>query len=241
MSSTKEYERTIVVKENVEPRLISSLNRTGRVYWQDDFESYTAAITERWIQTSGTIALDTGHPFRGKSCMKLTTAAGIGATAQASKYLPLPPTFRGGIEFWWQLQNAIADVDNIGFSFAYYDNTNVHQFTLLYLLTSGAGNQKWQYTDASNALTDVPSGAQIVKVAAADYAWHHVKATVDLVNNKYMKLYSDSLSWDLSSLSFQQTGNASAAIAFIGFATQAKTATAINLLIDDVIWTDQEP
>jgi hypothetical protein len=79
------------VTENIQERPITSRRRTGRAFFIDTFEHYTAAVTEKWAQLSGTIALATDYPKCGLNCMKLTTGNVIGNTAEARLILELSP------------------------------------------------------------------------------------------------------------------------------------------------------
>jgi hypothetical protein len=239
--SLGEFISSIKVGENVEPRLISSLSRTGRVYWQDDFEAYTSIVTEKWIQTSGTISLDTSRPFRGKSCMKLTTGAVLGNDAQADKLLGALPLGRLGWELWFLSQSGVANINNLSFGFYLYDGAYVHDAEVKWLGTVGTLQEKWQYINSEGNYVDVSGGAQKIDVASAYAVWHHFKLVIDFNTEKYVKLICDNKTFDLSALSYYKLADTSRPCIDIWAYIENATATAVSLYVDDVILTDQEP
>jgi len=225
----------------LEPRLITSLNPTGKVFWQDDFEQYTAAVTEKWTQNAGTISFDTTKPFRGKNAMKLLTGAVAGNVATAAKIFGLMPEERLGMEFWFLSQSGVANIRRIAFEIQYFDGTNIHYFSPFWVGTEGGLQQKWKYVGAAWAELDIPSGAQKLYVEAASPIWHHLKATVDVQKDEYLKLICDEKTFNLRGLDCTVDVDASLPQFYITIFIITETATAISLFVDDLILTDQEP
>jgi len=241
MSSNVEYQANMVIKENVEPRLISSVSRTGRVIYQDDFETYTSVLTEKWLQSQGTTTLDTGSPFRGKVAAKLVTAASIGAQGQITKTFQAAQNNRIGVEFWWDPIGALADIDNMTIQCSFYDGTNSTTSKLIYFFTNASGTQKWQYLDNTNSWVDVPTGAQTIYYDGSYPCYHHFKAVLDFNNAKYVSFVSDNKIFTPATLGMYVVGDATYPRIVIRLGITAKTATAITMYVDDFILTDQEP
>jgi hypothetical protein len=239
--SLGEFVSSIKVGENVEPRLISSLSRTGRVYWQDDFEAYTSAVTEKWRQRVGTISLDTSRPFRGKACMKITTGAVLGNDVEADKYLGALPLGRLGWELWFLSQFGVANIHDIELGFYLYDGAYCHEAWVAWLGTVGTLQEKWQYINSEGDYTDIPNGTQKLYVESDLPIWHHFKLVVDFRTGKYVKLVCDDKTFDLSALSYHKTPDTTKPCIDVGAYIENATATAVSLYVDDVILTDQEP
>jgi hypothetical protein len=225
----------------MEPRLLSSLSRTGRVYYSDDFESYTSVIAEKWINISGTQTLSTAHPFRGKTCACLTTAAGAGSTSQMAHEFTLTGSLRLGFEFWWYMDAALADADNITFNLDYSDGTNKNSAYLSYLFTAAGGNQQWWYLNSANALTQLPGGGQTIYYGASQPVWNHMKAVYDFVNMKYVSLICNEKVLNVAGLLMYSNANAGYPHVLASIYIANKTATIINCYVDDLVLTDQEP
>jgi len=236
-----EFQREVILKEAVEPRLISSISRTGRVYWQDDFEAYTSALTEKWAQVSGTIALDTTTPFRGKSCAKLTTGNVAGNEAKMEKFLGALPKGRFGYELWFKSVAGVANIRYLNLYFQYYDGAKKHVFAVRWIGTLTTLQQKWQYFDSTGSYVDIPNGAQKPRVESTDTVWHHVKLIGDFLGAKYVKLICNDKTFPLSTIPEYNTSDTTEPSLRLIASIVTETATAISLYIDDVIFTDQEP
>ena len=100
----------VMLREVIEPRPITSRTRTGRAFFIDTFEEYTAIPTEKWYEHDGTIALVTDYPKQGKTCMSLTTGANATDDAQAILSMGAFPKSRFGMEFDFQCDEAVANI-----------------------------------------------------------------------------------------------------------------------------------
>lgn len=234
----------ISVAETIEPRLISSISRSGRVYYQDDFEQYTAALTEKWFinyGAGGPSVLDTAFPFRGKTCAKIISGVLAGDKGTIDK--PFGGTMLGtfGFEFWWFCKAGVANIRFINVDVRVADGANLHRANVRWVGTvGGVLTQKWQYLHSDGTFRDVPDGSQRLRVEAGDNHWHHFKFTFDLINNRYLKFVSSHLQMNLSTLpSYSEINTATPIVGFY-IEIENETAAAQNLFVDDVVFTDSE-
>jgi len=230
----------LIIRQNIESRLLSSLNPTGVPFLQDDFEAYTTLLTEKW-RAGGTIALDTTAPFRGKTCAKLTTAAGVGTNASMNKDIGPIPKSRLGMELWFRSIAGVANIRYVRLEIYYFDGINSHHGGVQWVGTEvGVLMNKWQYLNSLGSYVDIPGGAQKIYVEATWPAYHHAKLVVDCAAEKYTKLVCDDKSFDLSTIPYHKTLSANGPIIIISLAVYTETATAIDLFVDDVILTHKE-
>ena len=103
----------VLIREMVEGRPITSRRRTGRALLVDDFEGYTALITEKWSDAQGTVTLDTAFPKQEKSAMKMVTGDADNALGEATLWLGTYPRSRFGIELEFNVMDLIANVFHI--------------------------------------------------------------------------------------------------------------------------------
>ena len=228
-----------MVRENIEPRPITSRTRTGRAFLIDTFEEYTTAITEKWVQTEGTIALATDFPKQGKSCMSLTTGATAADPSMASLYLGCPVKTRIGLEFDFQVSSLMANVRDLSLNLYYYDGVLEQASSVKYL---GSTDIKWQYKDFGAGWVDVVGGSQNIYFSATTPIWHNVKLVVDLKKEVYVKMFCNQLELDLANIGYNRNVNASATHLRVDIGVTNETTAASRIMrIDNVILTDEEP
>lgn len=236
-----EYQEEVYIKENIQPRPLTSRRRTGRVFYVDTFEQYYDAITEKWLgYGDGTSTLSTDYPKDGMSCLKLTSGAASGDDVICKINMGGSPAGRFGIEF--ELL-CMEDVTNVKYILLYgwlYLPTEYFQFLAKYL---GGTNTKWQYQDSDGVNQDVPDGDYIICEDSYPF-WNNIKLIVDLVNGKYVTLYCNEQTFDLSTYSmYNRTGlSGQRSRLELYFAMENNdVAQAVSCYIDNLILTDLEP
>jgi len=227
--------------ENIEPRLVSSTSRTGRVIYQDDIEAYTSALTEKWVEISGKIALDTTNPFRGKVCAKLTTGAVAGDNAEMDKFLGALPLGRVGLEFWWMSKAGIDNFRYLDIAINHWDGAYYRAVEVLWIGKLTTVQKKWQYLSSGLYFVDIPNGAYDPYIESTFPKWHHLKLTADMLAEKYVVLICDNKVYPLSTFAIPKAEDTSPPCMSIILRVYTETNTAIDTFFDDIIITDQEP
>jgi len=240
-----EYRRDVYVQENIEGRFITSIARTGKVILLDGFEQYTSAVTEKWKQAAGTIALDTAYPYMGTRCMKETTGTAAGDGANALRRMGYFTKGRQGLELYWMSMSGVANIRSVKFEIVIRDGAKLTAFMAKWL---GEANKKWQYLASDNTLRDitdaaaVASAAQDLFVESTDIVWHRFKLVVDFNTARYVRLISDWNEYNLSDLSGYNPVDTQTPFAYTGCEiVNAVDAAARDLYVDNVIWTIDEP
>lgn len=218
-------------------RFPTSRIRTGKIIWCADFdeavEMYPLYGTVSIINTAGQV-------IRGKSSLKLETAATIDAVSQALKYLS-PEEKIGvaknkiGIEFLWSAED-----------------TNVKAVLCTLIAISGAEKKvagiKWlastknyQLRDSTGVYQNILGAIETIRLDKRKH--NHFKATFDLENRKYSKLHSNGNVYDLSAydLGDYTVDELDDNVIIPGVAVQTGAAVAVVMWVDDMIITDTEP
>jgi len=245
MSENLPYTQDVKVIRNEVTRLASSQVKTGRVIYQDDFNSFTAALSEKYIQSAGTAALDTSHPYMGKTCAKLTTGATAGNQAGMKRifgvynYLWATQPWRMGLEFHWMSTATLANLRYLYVKFILFDGTNRTEGFVRYEGTVTAAQQKWQYQDNTGAWVNFNTPGDIIDLAAADLCYNEFKLIIQHQAQQLCTLWSN----DWMRAQFQPL-NVVADVSAPGISfeilLETETNTAISAYISDIIVTDEE-
>lgn len=237
-----EYPSEIVrIRENVEPRPITSRHRTGRAIFIDTFENYFAVLTEKWALSGDAgyvTALNTDYPKQGKYAVKMTTNNVDTESCSIDLYLGAFPKGRFGFECDWMSFAQVANIEEIKFDLQYFDGTNDIRSQVKWL---GEANKKWQYLNSAGTYTDITGGAQDLEVEATLYPlWHHLKLIADLQNEEYVKLLSDWVEYDLSNIAVHSSANALSPLLNIDLTVKTGANNATTIYVDNIIITDEE-
>jgi len=221
------------ILESIEGRPITSRSRLGRVIHVDTFEYYTAAVTEKWRQAAGTIALSTANPKTGLRSMILTTGAAAGNLATARLRLGNFPTLTFGFEMDFMTFETITDVI-VRVLLDVFDGTNRHRFGIQH---DGAD---WQYFNAAGAWATFLT--QNYYTTALQPVWHNLRFTVNMATQTYQTFLQNSTLVDLSALSYNYTGSGTAPNIICEVEAENITGTgARSFEVDNIILTDEEP
>jgi len=104
-------------------RLITSLQPTGKVVMQEDFEVITN-FANRYSVTPAGCSISNTRAFSGKASLALTADAGVGQKAEIECYLAQLPSRRVGLEFWFLTGYPVNNwdrIDSIGVGIEHWD------------------------------------------------------------------------------------------------------------------------
>jgi len=203
---------------------------SGKIILYDDFE--TATSTWGLIAAGGgTAELSTAAAYSGQGSVHLIPSNNGTSYASMGRDGGMPLSNKVGIQFAW-----CSDTDQLSLM-----RVIVTGWTIVYHWVGEVRydhvNGKWQYYDSSGSWEDVPNGTQAQ--TAAGTTWHMMKLIVDYSTGKYVRLYSDADSWDLSDISMRDIGattakEITAAIGFLSVGTPSPV-----IYVDDVAITEE--
>lgn len=198
----------------------------------DDFETLL-----KWdIAGPGTpvASLCATNAFNGAKSLSIKTTtpgAAIDDVAETTRTFPMTPVLLLEFNCFFNIL-AANKFKTIRIYTLFYNGTNRHECVIEYNVTS----TKWQYTDSTGALTDIPGAT----VEVHENSWHRFAASFDLKNNKYRSFTIDHLKYDLSGIPLRVTADARGIVCYVGIAITSATATVPELLIDDFACTELE-
>lgn len=237
-----EYQEEIFIKENIQPRPLSSRRRTGRAFHVDDFENYYSVITEKWVESDATIALNTDYSKEGAACMKLTTGTAADEAAVALKILGVFPIGRFGLELDFMTFESLTNIKHVLISIIYTDliNNKLWYGNIKYLAEA---NLKWQYLDDTiGDYADISGGSYTLPRHDSRPYWNNLKIIADFENAVYGNFYINEKTFDLSAHTLESDTADGVSELIISISIENAVATATrSLYIDNVILTDQEP
>jgi len=225
------------ILENIQSRPITSRRRSGRVFFVDTFEDYTALLSEKWRLGTGTQELSTEHPKQGKQSIKMTTGDQINNLSQPELYLGLVPPGRYGLELEIMSQAGAANIKELYIQLCMFDGAKYHMPLITWL---GEANKKFQYMNSGGGFTDI--GDFDLYVEGSYLCYHNWKLVVDYKKGEYVKFICDHKEYDLKGIAYKIDNSAQAPklCVFIRLKNAVTTAARI-CYVDNVILTDQEP
>tara|TARA_Y100000310_G_C20640466_1_gene793611 strand:- start:944 stop:1618 length:675 start_codon:yes stop_codon:yes gene_type:complete len=205
----------------------TSLNELGDILFFDNFE-----IGADWeAQGTGSdweVFWDKGNGFTNKAGVTLRTKETTPAENDFVEIYKLFPVIesrviKATLNFYTP---TIANIKQIRVSLIRDDNSNLKDAKVAYL----PGSTKWQYNNASDALADIPDGAQTFLEAA----WHLISIKVNYPDNRYIRLQSQGLNIDLTGLSMFQSGTGNGTYNGLYIRVIAAGAARAEISIDNV-------
>jgi hypothetical protein len=225
-------------------RLPTSLNPTGRIIFQDDFEAGANAHFnyEKAGDAGGSAVASSADErgFRGLYNLKITAPLGAGKYYRATKYFSVPVNLRLGLEFWFGGEGFNANSQYLNFAIEIIDEAlDLHEARVRY----DYANTKWQYLNAAAAYSDLPNGVQNLTQSSGTL-FFNVKLIADFAAKKYVKLICANKVFDISTINYRFTSpDPDARKPIMLFDIRFFNADATNaraLYIDDLILTDNE-
>ena len=209
------------------------------VWFHDDFE----AGIFKWLESAGTVthyaspgpAAIQSRVYNGTACMKIVSD--VGDTGAAVRSFGSPSlTNNVAISFIFTLET-LADFDatigkGVTVLMTLLNTVNSHYVFLCYIPTTG----KWYVSEDASVSWEEVLGFKI----EADVP-HYVKMVFNFDTLKYVKLYVDHRSVDLSAYNIHQGVNPSSAQLTAQFTITGDTGDQAEMYVDDVMITHNEP
>jgi hypothetical protein len=233
--------RDVKVTTTIKSPITVRKNLQGALIWEDDFEDYTSAISEKW-KIDGTVTSSTDYPLFGKYCAKATT--GVNANDEVVMRLLRTANAKGriGLEINWMSQAGATNLKFVKLIIQPYDGVNVHTSAVRWL---GETNKKWQYSSDNQATwTDITDGAQNLYVESEFIIYHNVALVIDSNKDKFVKLICDGKTWDLSSINVFSAASTTFTNVILASFTASNAITGVSgrvIYIDDFSLTEGEP
>jgi len=225
-------------------RLITSLNPTGTVVFQDDFEANLVKWSVQAFQSGagGGGVRDTTKAYAGGASLKISTGTVASAGYEAIKHIPTHPSLRDlkkvGLEFRFAIPST---PQTFAFGVEKWDGSRLYRgdVNLWQDLNALQIRQAGTYT---TILTDVRT-LNYDKDAWCAQAFNYAKLVNDLDAKKFGTLILNDRLIDLSSYALEDsgvdTGPPCIGVYFIWL--NRSTTTSADLFIDDVVVTCLEP
>jgi hypothetical protein len=227
-------------------RLISSLQPTGKLFSQDDFE----ASLLKWGELSylggmgGGVVLDPTHALHGNQCLEIRSGITSGGGYQTSRDFGQLPKNRIGMEFWFLPEGTITQ-----FMFGFELRTGTR---LIQALIYKYHQNDWHVRRGISLNVDqlarmfnyVPNYVDTAREAVRFYPWHHVKLVADLDLEKYVSFNLDHLSYNVkpfNTYTETYTLDPNTLHFFIFWWNNVGVTLSSRLRIDDAIFTCEEP
>lgn len=209
--------------------------RSGRWVFATGFED--GNLSSIVVTNPAAVMLDSSVSFQGSTSLKLITAPVVNSVANFSKVF-MPPGSRFGIELQYMQPDGAIGAHEFQIQIFYEGSpTRPQSLGILKIIDTGATVKIYCYTSAGYTLVlDVTP-----YFPGASGNWHYIKFVFDLSNSKYVRLFFDDVSLDLTSL----TGIVPAVGGYprLSFAVQLSTSAAASAIynIDNLIITADEP
>jgi len=220
-------------------RLITSLSPTGKIIMQDDMED--APIKwGKYGHVDATVTQDTTYPFSGGASMKLWTPLVAEALCEALRFFSHVPQPRLGLEGWFAIYPG-ATYDRFQLGFEWNDGTNAYYALLRYV----RGEEKWKIASKDGALIEIPElPAPTEGISSGVLYWYHIKLIADFNTYTYVKVVYGNREVDLSNYEMW-TKPSTVFKGTFHILWEIRNSLvdygSINVYIDDVILTNEEP
>lgn len=215
-----EYIRRIMV--------LGSVPTLGPVMMFDDMEDlfkWTEGgnLGDSTFEKSATVA------YNGSACLHMksrTTNLASADVIAAERTLYERPGKRYRFEMLWRWE-VTANCEKMTVRSKVYDGSDVHYVYLLYQVQLG----KWKYTNSAGADIDVPGGAQSLNVGT----FHRLLLEWDQNLQKFVRMISDGMEIDMSTLSYQKSTSGAAQRHHLAIELAVLAAAPVEGYVDDVL------
>ena len=167
--------------------------------------------------------------YNGSACLHMksrTTGCASGDVIIAKRTLYERPGKRYRFEMLWRFE-AKANCEKMTVRSKVYDGTYVHYVYLYY----DAQNDKWRYTNSAGVDADVPGGAQLLNPAT----FHRLQMGWDQNSQMWVKMVSDGMEIDMSTLQYQRAASALAQRHELEIELAVQATTPVEGYVDDVL------
>jgi len=210
---------------------INSFDRRGAVLFLDDFEQGLGKWYLVPLGTGAEIKLITDYVKSGAYAAKILTSATNDQSSAMYHYMSARVLTKIGFELSF---SSPTDDFWIDFGCGIYDGSYRASPRIRYV----TADDQFYYRDENFVLQPIsPTYAMYHRT----YYFHTVKFVFDFKEGKYVRLLADNLSWDLSAYKFQKTADTSPPFMSCSILAATQSAKQIEIRVDDVIITLNEP
>lgn len=203
---------------------------TGFVLFSDDFEGGSFG----WLGggSAGHVEKQSAYqPIRDTAHASLQAPGPADTYSYLRKMVPATKTGKLGLECLWTGPSVAFGYSKFGIDV--YDGTRVYEYYLRY----GHAGASWEYLDADDNFTSIPNSNQTFQTGII--GGNSFKVVIDTVNKKYLRLFSNNLSIDLSSLSPHNAAASANDAVVVYFYVYSKTAGTASMSYDNVVVTEE--
>jgi len=210
---------------------VDTFDRRGNVIWMDNFEGGV----EAWEVAPGNIAWASTEHRNGSFSARLYTAATTNATGWIKRGLPIQMPSRLGFEFSF-LNDYHGYLKTIEFWVFAGVNSAIEEPSIKW----AAATRTWSYRAAGGAWVDL-SPTMYLAAYNNTPIFHTVKLVDDLVNREYVRLIVDNRIYDLKGIKHYRLLFGSNHITTLNLRVTTNADEELNIYLDDVIVTQNEP
>lgn len=189
----------------------------------DDFDS---GVLKWNTFGNGRLELSNERAFSGSGSMRIYTGPGVGGYSGASREFAVTSdlTMRAVLRFSLSSSGMLDFIVWLG----RYATTE----RVLGIVRYVVADKKWQYGTTLVDYTDIPGGAQDIKLDLD--TWHYLQLECDYSTKKFVSLKCDALSMDMSGIDMYVTGNGNPQYAYLKPWVNASPGNITEAWIDDV-------
>lgn len=169
-----------------------------RLFFRDDYETATpacigvAATTAEITHDSGTQGTVT--PFEGAKMLRVSDVSHV--TQQVYYQFGQMKDGKIAVEVrWWK----DADTADMVIKIEHHDKVTIDEYGIRFL----ESGMKWQYFNSAGSYADLTGGGEDI----ADGTWNYLRLTIDIKNNKYVRLETGVLNVAMGTLAGDTTAD----------------------------------
>lgn len=208
-----------------------SFDRRGDIIWFDDFSGQFPGWTRTALGPAAGIAISPEWALTGGYSIGLTSSTTAGLATYILRRLAYPVLSRIGLEVAFTLN---PDHDYLEFDLALFDGVN-RDYTSVIL---DYVNTRLRYLDVAGNPQTIVDG---LNLSTDPGHFHIIKMVVDFVNNWYVRVIFNNVSYDLTGTLYNIAGWAPSPHLRVTIGAYSQAATNPTTYIDRVIVTQDEP
>ena len=206
-------------------------DRRGDILALTDFRNGLGEVEPYCGVAAGTTGLCTGHSRTGAFSMLLTSDGTTGGAQGARMRLPLPVASKVGLEFSFTIKNPL---DVWRAQLEWHDGVRWYQAQVLYDMTL----QELHYIDIGGLPQPFATG---VNLWAYDGPTHTMKVVVDCALQEYVRVIVDHQPYSLAGFGIPDVGAGVQPYLWVSAFVARAIGSDLDLYIDDLIVTHNEP
>ena len=210
---------------------LPSSDRRGDVSFLDSFESGLGAWLTSTVGSGSIAALSLLNAKTGRFSALLDPAAVASSSAAIQRRVPLPPATVIGVEFSLQFRSNVERVE-----------LTITRFSGSFLANWGLrfddANDRIEYLNSAGTWTLLVSGVGPLSLVGT---WHSLKLVADIDSAQYVRAIVDETEYSLLAVDAEVAANVTAPSLVIAIFCYGSVGNGGAVLVDDVIFTENEP